>query len=266
MKNKILIFMIAVLSVTSYSGSSMSGGATEFTQYKRYIDELDKRRNQAETWINQNLTLEAQLKRLSQLGDEQLLKLWNADKDRFRRMGRTVDNLTKSIKNVASIENLMSEKIKYYSTQKLSESLAESYRASLQRTNSKLDDIINENDITASVKSTGDRVSAILGELGKADSPTKTVTLLLEALQASNQTVLDMEQAYVEAQTDKQLKNAQIKAEKELDEKLQKEAVKKAEKDMKATQKMAKMKAPSKYDEIFNSYYKKPSGAKKRTK
>lgn len=257
MKKALIISILALLVNTSMMSGHSVAGATEFTQYKRYLDEAQKRKKQFDTWVNQNLTLEAQLKRLATLKDDQLLAMFKKDPERFKRMGRTVDNLTQSIKNVASIENVMSSKIEGYSTTKLSNVLAQQYKTALDRANSKLDRAIEQNDIVASVKSTGDRLNVIMANLDKVESPTQVMQLAVDVAQGINQTTMDLETAYAAAKTDKMLEKAQQMAEDKLSEKKQKEMTAKAEKDMRAIDKMAQRKAPMNHKKVKEEYFKK---------
>lgn len=251
-----LILALSIVQNLGFAGHQVAM-ATEFTQYKKYIDEANKRKKQFDTWVNQNLTLEAQLKRLSTFSDAQLKAMYRKDPDRFKRMGRTVDNLTKSIQNVASIEAVMSDKIKGYSTTKLSSTLAAQYKAGLDRANQKLEMAIKGEGITANVKSTGDRLSAVLSNIGNADSPTKAVQLATEAMQGVNDTARDLETAYASAKTDKMLEKAQQQAEDELAKKKAQEAKNKAQKDMRAIDQMANRKPPTNYKKVREEYFKK---------
>lgn len=258
MLKKAILIPVLVLSLNTsmISGHSVAG-ATEFTQYKRYLDEAQKRKKQFDTWVNQNLTLEAQLKRLATFKDDQLRALWKKDPERFKRMGRTLDNLTQSIKNVASIESVMSAKIEGYSTTKLSAALAEQYKAGLDRANQKLDRAIEGNDIMTNVKTTGDRLNAIMDNLGRVESPTQAVQLAVEAVQGINQTTADLETAYASAKTDKMLEKAQAMAEEKISKAKQKQLAEKAEKDMRAIDKMAQRKAPTNYKKVREEYFRK---------
>lgn len=211
MVKRILISLLLLSSSINFAGSSPAM-ATEWTQHSKLLQEMDKYKKQFDTYVQQNLTYEAQLQRLKVLSDEQIKKIFANEKDKFIRLSLTINNITKASQDIAKIEKVMTNTIDGYNTDILSYNLADSYKNAVNRNKQRLDDLINEEDIMARGNTIGDRIASITANIDKVESPTQVVQLLYDVVKNMNDTVRDMEVRYMDAETDKMLEKAYEKA------------------------------------------------------